>query len=646
MSRSSPAFVSMFVLLISGCLGGSGPVDPGDAGPRCTSDEDCDDEIFCNGLELCAPDEEGALANGCLVGTPPCGEQPCLEEEDACELECPDGDGDGQEDSACGGTDCDDSDRNVFLGATEVCDQAGIDDDCDPTTLGIDADEDGFPSTRCCNGPPGGLRCGEDCDDARASANPDAPEVCNGLDDDCDGSLDEGVTITFYRDADGDSYGDVTVTMEACSPPTGWTILSGDCNDANPNVSPGRPESCLVRGADDDCDGNIDEICDCSPADPPIACGPGAPEAGRGVCRDGTQVCSSAGTYGDCMGGVYPGEETCDGLDEDCDGRVDEGGGRACPQNASVSGTTACGRAGVRRCGADCQWLDSTYLAAGESAESCDYCADTSGGWEAERSFAQSEGGFCGGAAFGTCPPRLPVAPGELDGDARSIDTFGTIELNAGQMRSEAGSVWFPSVRLGYGETTVRAEINASIPMMTSSDFGWGVSLTREAEVGTGPSAAYGAPAALLSARWRHAEPGVRTRAFTIRQDGSLIRSVESGSSTAEPSTSQARGQRFVLTIRVDDPSTPSDETAVGVRGYHSYRGDLGFEGWTSLGGDGGSPQIGCGACGIGCGRCGFTLRAGDDVRLVVSGGGSGDPGVRHVFRELEFVTRDACAAE
>ncbi|MEZ4252658.1 MAG: putative metal-binding motif-containing protein [Polyangiales bacterium] len=58
----------------------------------------------------------------------------------------------------------------------------------DPSTLGLDADGDGYPSTRCCNGPPTALRCGGDCDDSRLGVNFDAPEVCNGADDDCDGS--------------------------------------------------------------------------------------------------------------------------------------------------------------------------------------------------------------------------------------------------------------------------------------------------------------------------------------------------------------------------------------------------------------------------------------------------------------------------
>jgi hypothetical protein len=609
MSRSSSAFLSMFVLLISGCLGGSGPVDPGDAGPRCATDEDCDDEIFCNGRELCAPDEEGALANGCLVGTPPCGEQPCLEEMDSCELECPDGDGDGQEDAACGGTDCDDSDANVFLGAPEVCDAAGIDEDCDPTTVGIDADGDGFPSTRCCNGPPGAQRCGEDCDDARASANPDAPEVCNGLDDDCDGSLDEGVTITFYRDADGDSYGDVTVTMEACSPPTGWTILSGDCNDANPNISPGRPESCLVRGADDDCDGNIDEICDCSPADPPITCGPGAPEAGRGVCRDGTQVCSSAGTYGDCMGGVYPGEETCDGLDEDCDGRVDEGGGRACPQNASVSGTTACGRAGVRRCGADCQWLDAEYLAAGETAESCDYCADSSGGWSADKVLAAvtwlHAENACG--LQSNCDSSRHERVGEAS---------YPYMINDGSAASEAGAIWGNTVRVGYGSLVAREDVLAEVLGGRSAGHGWSVALVRSTSAVIGPAGRFGIPTGLMGVRavWRHSGGSEQpARLSVIREsDGRVFweRSLPGSQHDFETALT-AQNQSIAIRISPDDPSTERREFGMRVEFYATTNFFAG------------STLIDAFDCGGFFGECPFEVEPGDEVRVVVGGGGT-----------------------
>ncbi len=61
-----------------------------------------------------------------------------------------------------------------------------------------------------------------DCDDADAGVNPGAAESCNGVDDDCDGEVDEGVLATFYADADGDGYGDAASTAEACEAPTGF----------------------------------------------------------------------------------------------------------------------------------------------------------------------------------------------------------------------------------------------------------------------------------------------------------------------------------------------------------------------------------------------------------------------------------------
>jgi alpha-tubulin suppressor-like RCC1 family protein len=105
---------------------------------------------------------------------------------------CPDRDGDGHADVACGGDDCDDDDARRFPGNTEVCDYDGHDEDCDEATFGDkDVDRDGFVDARCCNGTGPAARCGEDCDDARRNTNPLVPEVCNGRDDDCNGMVDE-----------------------------------------------------------------------------------------------------------------------------------------------------------------------------------------------------------------------------------------------------------------------------------------------------------------------------------------------------------------------------------------------------------------------------------------------------------------------
>jgi len=93
-------------------------------------------------------------------------------------------------------------------------------------------------------------------------------EICNGIDDDCDGSVDEGLLTTYYADADGDGYGSDVSTTQACSVPVGYVSIGGDCNDNNNSINPDAVEIC--NGVDDDCDGNIDngivlsecQICD------------------------------------------------------------------------------------------------------------------------------------------------------------------------------------------------------------------------------------------------------------------------------------------------------------------------------------------------------------------------------------------------
>jgi hypothetical protein len=98
-----------------------------------------------------------------------------------------------------------------------------------------------------------------DCNDNSAAIHPGATEVCNGIDDNCNGQIDEGVKTTFYRDADGDGYGNSSLTIQACSVPTGYVTNSTDCNDSNSGIHPGATEIC--DGIDNDCDGQIDKGC-------------------------------------------------------------------------------------------------------------------------------------------------------------------------------------------------------------------------------------------------------------------------------------------------------------------------------------------------------------------------------------------------
>lgn len=165
--------------------------------------------------------------------------------------------------------DCDDNNSAVNPGASEVCNS--IDDDCnsltdDGLTFALyftDADGDGFGA----NSDPGQSFCtapsfsyafsGGDCDDFDNSINPSATEICNLVDDDCDGIDDEGVTTVYYADSDGDTYGDASSTIDACSPLSGYVSDATDCNDANAAVNPGATEVCNT--IDDDCDGLTDE---------------------------------------------------------------------------------------------------------------------------------------------------------------------------------------------------------------------------------------------------------------------------------------------------------------------------------------------------------------------------------------------------
>ena len=124
-----------------------------------------------------------------------------------------------------------------------------------------DGDTYGDPAntTEACSAPDGYVTDNTDCNDTNAAVNPGATEVCNGIDDDCDGQIDEGVKTTYYGDADGDGYGDPANTTEACSAPAGYVENDGDCDDTDSAVNPGATEVC--NGIDDNCDGQIDEGC-------------------------------------------------------------------------------------------------------------------------------------------------------------------------------------------------------------------------------------------------------------------------------------------------------------------------------------------------------------------------------------------------
>jgi len=252
-------------------------------------------------------------------------------------------------------TDCDDGAAAVNPAATELCDS--IDNDCDGTTDEDDAadastwyaDSDGDSygdaavSDIECSAPTGfvaGITDGVafDCDDATAAVNPAATELCDGIDNDCDGTTDEDDAAdagTWYADSDGDSYGDAAVTDVACSAPTGFVADSTDCDDAEATTNPAATELC--DGHDDDCDGTTDED-DAADASTWYADSDGDGYGDAAVtdvaCSAPTGFVADDTDCDDATAAVNPtATEQCDSIDNDCDGLVDD-------DDSGISGTT------------------------------------------------------------------------------------------------------------------------------------------------------------------------------------------------------------------------------------------------------------------------------------------------------------------
>jgi predicted outer membrane repeat protein len=242
-----------------------------------------------------------------------------------------DADGDGF--AAC--EECDDGDRAVFPGAEEICDE--IDNDCNGSvdegvngTFYADSDGDGYGNPAlyrdACEAPAGYVDDNTDCNDSSGAANPDADEVCDNIDNNCDGHVDEDAAVyadAWFRDADGDGYGDAATTRAACDQPAGYVASASDCDDGAAGVNPGASETCDEE--DDDCDGDVDEgVTTTFYAD--------SDGDGFGDASTTTEACALPADHvaidgpglEDCDdddSSVHPGaRELCDGIDSDCDG--------------------------------------------------------------------------------------------------------------------------------------------------------------------------------------------------------------------------------------------------------------------------------------------------------------------------------------
>ena len=271
-------------------------------------------------------------------------------------------------------SDCDDSDAAVNPDADELCD--GIDNDCDGSvdedtavdaaTWYADVDADGFGdlgvAAVACTAPSGTIADASDCDDADAAVNPDADELCDGIDNDCDGTVDEDSAVdaaTWYADVDGDGFGDAGTTTTACTAPSGYVVDDGDCDDAEADAWSGADETC--DGIDNDCDGVVDEddAVDAATWYADVD-GDGHGDAGSAAagCSAPSGYVSVSDDCDDSDAAVSPDAgELCDGIDNDCDGAVDE--------DSAVDAAT--------------WYADVDVDGYGDSAEAADSCESPSG---------------------------------------------------------------------------------------------------------------------------------------------------------------------------------------------------------------------------------------------------------------------------
>lgn len=268
---------------------------------------------------------------------------------------------DMDEDGHYSDVDCDDQDPLIYPGALELCD--GIDNDCDgaadeedaieATLWFVDQDGDGFGHPLApiggCEAPSGYIDNPDDCDDSSDAINPLASELCDGVDNDCDGVTDEDSAtdaVTVFRDYDGDGFGNPHVTARQCGEDSQYVLNDADCDDSNPDIHPDGQEVCDPEGrVDEDCDGLIDDD------DPSLIADQtwflDEDNDGYGRTEDTVEACiapedhvASDGDCDDTDGTTNPeGVEVCaDEIDNDCDGLLDVEDSDAQPVSWYVDG--------------------------------------------------------------------------------------------------------------------------------------------------------------------------------------------------------------------------------------------------------------------------------------------------------------------
>ncbi len=375
----------------------------------------------------------------------------------------PDGDGDGFGDNSDGGTDacaasdglvttvgdCDDSNPDVHPEADETCNE--VDDNCDGAIdegVGspwyLDEDGDGYgdadAQTIACEAPADHVDNDLDCDDLSPASYPGATETCDEQDNNCDGEVDEGVTTTFYADTDGDNYGVLDLTTEACTEPEGYASLSGDCDDDNNTVSPGHNELC--NGIDDNCDGDTDEPTAIDAAtfyQDGDTDGYGNLAVTQVACAAPSGFVADATDCDDTATAVNPGAtEVCNGgVDDDCDGVSDDA-------DASVTGQST-------------WYLDSDLDTFGQTATATVACV-------APTNYVSASGDCDDGEAT-VNPGATEICNGGVDDDCNGLadDSDTTLDLTT-------RTTWYDDTDGdGYGDLST-ATTTCAAPTATVTD--------------------------------------------------------------------------------------------------------------------------------------------------------------------------------
>ncbi len=355
-------------------------------------------------------------------------------------------------------------------------------------TIGGEGDVDGTDEDR------DGVFDFDDCDDSDPDVYPDADELCDGVDNDCDDEVDEDAVdlSTWYRDFDSDDYGDPGDTVEACSAPGGYIADAGDCDDEDSFIHPGSEEIC--DGEDNDCDDATDEAgaigsqdwyldadgddygdpdsresaCD-APSGDHVALGGDCDDADATINPDAVELCDEADR--DCDGDAYAG--AIDGETVYNDG---DGDGFGDP----LSGVTDCqdGASGVRD-GGDCDDADSTVYPGAEEicgdgvVNDCDSDGgDGLCGWSGEFELSEADAVFTG-ALYGGEAGSAVAGAGDVDGDG-----VGDLLIGAEAAASDDGAAY-----LVLGPVTGASLGSAAVTWTGSTDSHLGFSLAGAGDV-------------------------------------------------------------------------------------------------------------------------------------------------------------------